>query len=232
VAPVKFGAHELGVTAIALSFSLGCSAAEVTRPSGADDRESLNELLASVNSRCPDFGHVPSAQVPRDDLFVEAVILDVPSASAEQASLATLQRLARTEQIRLVAAPHILGTLGHRSEMGLGRSGATEQLALARMSLLPRHADRSAVLELELELDLPSSSLAGPWPRRTVAFSATAREGEPALARVVWDEASKRSLLVLLRTFEIRNEDDLRAVFQCKMLQRARALRRVGTGAP
>jgi hypothetical protein len=165
-------------------------------------------------------------------LFVEAVILDVPSASAEQASLETLHDLPRTAQVRLVAAPHILGSFGHLSETGLGRSGATEQLALARMSMLPRHADGSAVLELEFELDLPSSPLAATSPRRTVAFTATAREDEPALARVVWDEASRRSLLVLLRTFEIRNEDDLRAVFQCKMEQRSRALRRVGVESP
>jgi len=229
---VKFGAPGFLIVLVALSGALGCSAAEVTRPAAADDRETLTDLLA-VNSRCPGFKHATSSpQVPRDDLFLEAVILEVTGATAQQASLANLQDLPRTAQVRLVAAPHLLGRFDTTTEMGLGPDGGAEHLTLVRASMLPRHADRSAVLELELELDSPTSRNDTLPSRRTVAFTTTARDNEPTLAKVAWDETSQRSLLVLLRTFEIRSEDDLRAIFQCKMEQRARTLKRLGAQSP
>lgn len=61
-----------------------------------------------------------------------------------------------------------------------------------------------------------------------LTFSATARENELTLARVEWDAASRRSLLLLFKTFEVRGEQDLRAILECKLQQRAEAKRRAG----
>jgi len=215
---------------IALVGLIGCSGAEMAQPVAADSRAALTEVLSAVTARCPDLQGPPSSPKPsRDRLFVEAVILDVSSAVAEQASLSTLQRLPQTAPVQLVATPHLLADFDQPSQMVLGLNGETpEQLSLVRWSLLPRRADREVVLEVELALEPPASKhVPSPAPR-TLRFAATVRENEPALARVEWDQASQRSLLIVFRTFEAQGEEDLRAIFQCMMQQHAQAVRERG----
>lgn len=222
---MKLGVLASRATGIALIGLMGCSSAAAVRPPAADPGAALTAVLAAVNARCPGLEEARSSLPPvRDELFVEAVILEVSSDVAAQASLATLPDLPRRARVQLVAAPHVIAEFGHQTEMGLGSSGAThEQLSLVRWNLLPRRADREVVLELELDLGLPRSEHVAMTPTRTVKFAATARDNAPALARVEWDAVSRRSLLLLLRTFEVHGEEDLRAIFQCKMQQRAQA---------
>jgi len=168
-------------------------------------------------------------------LFVEAVVLELSSESAREVSLTTLADLPQTTRARLVAVPHVLGAYDHQTEMVLGANGAAQdEPALVRWAILPRRADRALVLEMELELELqPQRSAPAAMPsRQTLKFAATVRDDQPALARVEWDRASRRSLLLLLRAFEVHGEQDLRAIFQCKMQQRAKALRRAGGEPP
>ena len=84
---------------------------------------------------------------------------------------------------------------------------------------------------MKLALASPSSSAAAA-SNPPLTFSATARENELTLARVEWDAASRRSLLLLLKPFEVRAEQDLRAIFECKMQQRVEAKRRAGAAPP
>lgn len=211
---------------IALLGLLGCSGAEVTRPT-ADSRTTLADVLTAVNARCPGLAEARSPLQPaRDELFVEAVILDVSSDLAGQVSLANLRDLPQAARVQLVAVPHVIAAFGQQSEMVWESNGTRpERLSLLRWSVLPRRADRGAVLELGLEFDLPRSKHVTVTPARTVKFAATARENEPALARVEWDRESRRTLLLLLRTFEVHGDEDLRAIFECKMRQRQEALR-------
>jgi hypothetical protein len=236
VAPVKPGVVRVRVVTLALTLVLastfGCSGAGPARPP-TTATEALGEVLASIDAPCPGFeAEMSSGPALRDELFVEAAILDLPTAWAQQASLSNLRELSRAPQVQLLATPHLVGSVGQRTEMTVGLSGASnEQVSLVRWSVLPRHAEDSTVLELELELAPPAAKGATALPR-TVRFSMTARENEPVLARVSWDEATRRSLLLLVRTFAIQSEDDLRAIFECKMRQRVQARSRAKAPAP
>lgn len=231
-APVKPGVRRFTILGLALVSALGCSGADVARPQTATTTNALDDVLSSVNSRCPGFEAAKAEPGDRDKLFVETAILDVPSAWAAQASLQNLADLPRKTEVHLLASPHLMGKFDQRSEMVLGEvvlgpePRVNEQASLVRWSVIPHRADRAAVLDVELELAPPTSDgVTAPTPR-VLRFSMTGQENEPALARVVWDEASRRSLLLLFRTFEIRGEDDLRAIFQCKMQQHAQAVSR------
>jgi hypothetical protein len=127
----------------------------------------------------------------------------------------------------LVSTPHLIGKFGQKTELALvSNEGTNEEGSLARWSMIPQRADGSVVLDLELELASSTSERVPVTSPRTLKFSMTAHENEPVLARVGWGEASRRSLLILLRVFEVHSEQDLRAIFQCKMQQHAAALSR------
>jgi len=211
----------------ALASALGCSGAEVGRPPAVAATNPLAEVLSAVNARCPGFEAPKSVRGPREDLFVETAILDLPSTWAAQASLQTLSNLSRNDQVHLVATPHVIGKFGQQTEMELGANGEMhEQASLVRWRMLPHRADGAVVLDLELELAPPTSEHVTVTSPRVLRFSMTAHENEPVLARVEWDAASRRSLLLVVRPFEIRDEQDLRAIFQCKMQQHALAVSR------
>ena len=218
---------------ISLCTVLACSGAEPAKPPSADVRAQLTELLTAVGSRCPNWVEAEPQQPPaRDQLFVEAAILEVSSAVAADASLANLQALSRNAQVQIVSAPHLIADFEHRAEMVWGPSGAEpEQVSLLRWSLLPRRADTATVLDVELELEPPTPRGTAAAPGRSLKFSATVRKNEPSLARVEWDAEQHRSLLLVLRTFEVRGEQDLKAIFECKMRQHAEALSRTNVTA-
>jgi hypothetical protein len=218
-----------GVAIFVLGTTLAsaCSATDVARPAAAREAGGLAELLTSLSGRCPGFERTGEAAATADDqLFVELVILDVPTALAERASISTLRDLSRSEQVGLLGSPHVIGKWDQLVEMGPGSDRATSHgAALTRWSIRPRRAEEDvAVLELQMQL-------AGAGEKtRDVAFTATARPNEPSLAHVVWDHASTRSLLVLLRVFEVHGEPELRAIFECKMQEHQRARRQRATG--
>jgi hypothetical protein len=197
----------------------------MARPPPATATNVLDEVVSGLNARCPGYETAKTAREPKDAVFVEAAIFDVPRNWAAQMSLDTLSDLPRNAQAHLVATPHLIGKFGQKTEMALVSNGGTNaQASLARWSMLPQRADGAIVLELEIDLAAPTSERDPVKSPRMLRFSMTAHENEPALARVAWDEASRRSLLILLRTFEVGGEQDLRAIFQCKMQQRAAAV--------
>jgi len=232
-APVKPRVRTFTILALALVSAVGCSGADVARPQTASATNALDDVLSSVSTPCPAFETAKAEPGDRDNLFVETAILEVPSAWAARASLQNLPDLPRKTEVHLVATPHLMGKFDQQSEMVLGPDArVSEQASLVRWRMIPHRADRAVVLDVELELAPPTSdSVTVPTPR-VLRFSMTAHENEPALARVVWDEASRRSLLLLFRTFEIRGEQDLRALFQCKMQQHAQAVSRAKAESP
>lgn len=206
----------------------------MARPQTVTTTNALDDVLSAVSAPCPAFESAKAEQAPRatiqgdrDNLFVETAILDVPSAWAAQASLKNLSDLPRKTEVHLVASPHLIGKFDQQSEMNLGPDArVNEQASLVRWSMVPHRADRALVLDVELDLAPPTSAGVALTAPRVLRFSMTGHENEPALARVVWDEASHRSLLLLFRTFEIHGEQDLRTIFQCKMQQHALAVSR------
>ena len=212
---------------------VGCSGAEAPRQPTADSRRALSEFLTAMSTRCPERqagSGQPSTE--RDQLFVEVAILDVPSAVAAATSLANLQDLSQSLRVQLVGVPHVIVDFEHEAEIVTAPNDAADQrLSGMRLSMLPHRADGVVVLDMKLALNSPSSNVvaASSVP---LTFSATARQNELTLARVEWDAASRRSLLLLFKTFEVRGEQDLRAIFECKMQQRAEALRRAGASPP
>jgi hypothetical protein len=208
----------------------GCSGAEVgpsTTPAEPSAAEQLLEVLSAVDQACPSFAGVESASGGRDEIFVEAVVVEVTRELAEQASLKNLAELGRSPRARLVAAPHVVGAFDTKSELALEQvPDASAPTTLARWSMLPRHVDaRVSSLELDLELSWlePNGQVT---PSRPLRFSVTTRDNEPGLARIEWPERNQRALVIVFRTFRIQEESDLRAIFECKMHQREQHLQR------
>jgi hypothetical protein len=214
----------------------GCSGAEVgasAMPAEPSAAEVLGEVLADVGEACPGFVTVESAPEGRDELFLEAVVVDVPHELAKYASLSSLSELARSPHARLVGAPHLVGAFETKAELALEQvPDASAPTTLSRWGMLPRHVD-THVSSLDLEVELSALEPDGQVTRsKTLRFSVSTRDNEPGLARIVWQEKTQRSLVILLRTFRIQKDADLRAIFECKMQRREQHLRRTHAARP
>lgn len=221
---------ERAVSGALLSLLAACSGADrpsANTPPDPHQADALSEVFENVGEACPRYGASASGPEAQDQLFVEAVLVDAPSELARQASLPNLQELARSPRAQFVTAPHVIGTFDKKAEMALGPAdGSSAAVTLSRWSMVPHHIDAEAS-SLDLELDLSAASPNGSPLTKTLRFSVTTRDNEPRLANLVWNEADQRSLLVLFRTFRIHGEAQLRAIFECKMQQRARYLQRL-----
>lgn len=180
--------------------------------------------VRSFIAPCPPWAAPPAPD--RDQVFVELLVLDAPDAVAQGASLAGLPQLAASDQVELLAVPKWLGDFdqSHAAEL-VDVQGPTKKPSLHRGRLTARRADPGLkVLDVELTLQLPNPSALSPTPTRSVSLSLSVRDGQPALGRVRWDSASRRSLLLVARTHPVRGQEDLREIFHCKMraAQRAR----------
>lgn len=154
----------------------------------------------------------------RDEVFVELTLLEVPTAVAAGTTLANLSDLAWAPDVTSVASPHLVADFGHAAKMETGGDPlGPAHVSLSSVSVLPQHAD-SGVTVLGLELSFRSPSGTKPY-----GLSVSGRADEPGLARL--EIAPGRSVLLLFKLHPVHGEDDLRAIFQCKMqhAQRARA---------
>lgn len=151
-----------------------------------------------------------------DDLFVEMSLLELPTAIAMGTSVGNASELGRTSQVTLVATPHLVAHFGQPSKMELGGEplGASS-VVLSSLSVVPQHADSGlSVLEVQLAL---RSKVGG----QSYDLTVSGREGEPGMARL--EIAPSRSLLILFKLHPVRGQEDLRAIFQCKMRKAQRA---------
>lgn len=155
----------------------------------------------------------------RDQAFVEMLVLDVSTRSANAATRSSLESLVTAPDVQVVAGPHFIGDYERSSTMDLlDVQGPTERATLHRLRMEPHHAEPGVtVLNLELTLQLPNPRGTLPNPTRTVPLALSAGEDLPALAHATWDEARQRSLLLVVRMRPVRGQEDLRAIFECKM---------------
>jgi hypothetical protein len=211
---------------------LGCSSHDAaaphsrTIPSTAATRA---ELFRSAQHVCT----LPAPTNPgrledRDEVFTELILLAGPSATLSAARVADLTTLAADPSLEVLAAPHVMAHLGQRAELTLvDRIGATREASLHQLRVLPREAsDGAVVLELQATFQLPNPSGAVPAATATVTLTTTGAEQQLLLTTTALPHAQGRTLLALLKYWRIHAEQDLRAIFECKMRERQKALSR------
>lgn len=190
----------------------------------ADARQ--QEARGLLSPKCAEPKERPASD--RHQVFVDTLILDVPRALADAASLQNLVQLAAAPEVEAWAAPHWIGerdgTLSVKMDL-LDVQGRTERASLHRLRLGARDAEpQRTVLDVEVTLQLPNPSGRLPSPTHTVSLSLSAEEDAPALGRVAW--SPQRSLVVVVRPRAVRSDRDLRAIFECKMQLHAAQSRR------
>lgn len=178
---------------------------------------SLAQLLREWSTPCS--AEQPAALGEAEQVFVEALLFELPTALAAATSLQNLPELARSSSVTLLAGPHIIASFDQSLSIKAGESPATDaQPILLESSLLVQRADLGAiVLSWELGLQPPGRAA------RTVPLNVTAHADQLGLGYVSWDDAGQRSLLLLFKTQAVRGEADLRRIFQCKMWQHHRS---------
>jgi len=213
-----------------LSTLVACSGAEVgpaLEPTGVSDAERLREVFSDLGQSCPNFV-MGDAAGARDEIFLEAAVVDVATELAQTTTLGTLTNLTMSPRTKLVATPHLLARFDAQASISPGSpDDPSSGVALSAFSMLPRHVDdETSLLELELRLEGATQRGTPPAPK-TLRFSVTTRDNQPSLARVVLDDPGQRSVLVVFRSFRVRGEPELRAIFECKMQSRQRYLERL-----
>lgn len=215
-----------------LGMILGCSshdaAAPHTRtiPSTAATRAELFRGAQHVCTLPPPTN--PARLEDRHEVFTELILLEGPTATLNAARVADLPALAVDPSLELLAAPHVMAHLGQRAELTLvDRIGATREASLHRLSTLPRETSEGAmVLELQATFQLPNPSGSVPAPTATVTLTTTGAEQQLLLTTTALPHAQGRALLALLKYWRIRDPQDLRAIFECKMRERQKAISR------
>jgi hypothetical protein len=215
-----------------LGMILGCgshdAAAPRTRtlPSTAATRA---ELFRSAQHVCTLPAPTnPSRLEDRYEVFTELILLEGPSATLNAARVADLAALAVDPSLELLAAPHVMAHLGQRVELTLvDRIGAAREASLHQLRVLPREtSDGAVVLELQVTFQLPNPSGGVPAPTATVTLTTTGAEQQLLLTTTALPHARGRGLLALLKYWRVRDPLDLRAIFECKMRERQKAISR------
>lgn len=214
-----------------LGMILGCSAHDAaaphttTIPSTAASRA---ELFRSAQHVCTLPPPTPGGLEDRDEVFTELILLAGPSATLSSARVTDLAALAADPSVELLAAPHVMAHLGQRAELTLvDRIGATREASLHKLSSLPREtSDGAVVLEVQVTFQLPNPSGGVPAPTATVTLTTTGAEQQLLLTTTALPHARGRALLALLKYWRVREPQDLRAIFECKMRARQKAISR------
>src|SRR5215207_2483170 len=214
---------------LALVLVTGCSShSTVTRTVAPSPSDASAELLSGAHYECPKLARAANAGVADDrrQVFAELYLLEGPSATVRAARVSDLQQLAADERVRLLAAPHLVSDLDQRVEQTLvERIGVSQEASLYRLALVPRESsDGSVVIELFLTLQLPNATGVIPAPTSTMTVTMTGAEQQLMLGSSALPHRKDRSLLVLVKYWRVRDSQDLRAIFECKMRRRQHAL--------
>jgi hypothetical protein len=158
-------------------------------------------------------------------VFLEMALFTAPTGVAQAKDVRSA--LAAAPTARLVAAPHVsldfdrtvlasfeehTGPLAHTA---LRAIGGTAHLA----------SDGQIALELDMHLQLPTGPNAPPTvdpPETRVRFVLGPSERKPIAATAAVPTRAGESAVVLLVAYVIRDQADLRAIFECKMRERER----------
>jgi hypothetical protein len=197
----------------------------VAAPSIASTRA---ELFQSLQHVCALPKPPPDAPDTRREVFAELALLEGPVATLAAARLEDLPALAADPHLRLLAAPHLVAKLGTRADVTLvDRIGATQEASLYRLDIAPREtSEGGVVLELDVTLQLPNPNGTIPAPTATTTMTTTGHEQQLMLLSAPLPHTKARSLLALVKYWRIRDQQDMRAIFECKMRERQNAISR------
>jgi hypothetical protein len=187
------------------------------------------EMLRSVKYTCPRVVRSASeAALPdRRQVFAEVFLFEGPSATVRAASLSGLSQLETDSSLRLLGAPHITAGLDSRTEITIAEQiGVSQEASLYRLAVLPRESSNgSVVLELGVTLQLPNPSGADPAPTWTTTLTMTGADQQLLLGTAALPDRRDLALLLLVKNWRLRDSQDLRSIFECKMRQREAELR-------
>jgi hypothetical protein len=214
---------------LALLVVTGCSSQrEVTRTVVPSASDASAELLSGARYECPQLAPAGKDSVADDrrQVFTELYLMEGPSATVSTARLSDLERLAGDASLRLVAAPHLVSDLDQRIEQTLVEHiGVSREASLYRLALAPRESSAgSIVIELGVTFQLPNATGVVPAPTATTTMTMTGAEQQLMLGSSALPHRKDRSLLALVKYWRIRDSQDLRHIFECKMRQRQHAL--------
>lgn len=212
--------------ALSASLLAACSAAEPT-PATAEptdtERPELRRVIEAALAPCPEPAE-PRGPGDRDQVFVEAVVLEAPSELAAAADLESLPELARAPGVRLLGTPRVTTDLGSSATQTIEeRSGLVSRPALHRISVAARRAEPDvSVLDLTLELQLPNRDPARTPPTAQVTTTLAPRDRHAVVRVLPLPDDRSRSLVAVVVPRPIREERDLRAIFECKLAHASR----------
>jgi hypothetical protein len=215
---------------LALVVVTGCSSqSAVTRTVTVPTASGASaELLNGARYECPPLARAANANLADDrrQVFSELYLMEGPSATVSAIRLSDLERLAGDPSLLLLAAPHLVSDLDERIEQTLvDHIGVSQEASLHRLALMPRESsDGSVVIELGVTLQLPNATGVVPAPTATTAMTLTGAEQQLMLGSSALPHRKDRALLALVKYWRIRDSQDLRRIFECKMRQRQHAL--------
>jgi len=234
--------------------ALACTRVETTRvemPVGMPDADVMKrEVLGSLVPCPPVAGTVtpppPDAPAPpppppdgagapiEPGLFVELAILEVPARKGEDVVGRDLRALALDPEVRLLGAPQIFVTYSRPTTLVIEEHlGPLASLTLRDVTArLEPASSRALPFDLRVGVDLPTppdKPRASPKRSEIRATFAPRDRVLSAFAKPL-PSASGHALEVVLTSYLVRDETDLRAIFACKMARREGRTERRGGG--
>lgn len=224
---------------------LSCAGALVeSEPANIADAESAYVLADVIDSaETPCSMRMPSA--PRDapvsppQVFVEAILIELPSGANWRLEPGSISTLARIPGAKQIATPHLIATLETAQTMDLGRHFLPPDATLEPgiyfngITILPRRGDAGAlVLDVDVALHTSESrqAAAAAPAEMHVRNTFVVREKSVSWLAVPVPGYSKATLLLGVKPHLVSDQADLRNIFECKMQQRQRSLSRRQSG--
>lgn len=227
-----------GLLACSVSL-LGCVHGS-TAPDGSAEthaaQDAKRQVLRMFETPCPSAPAQTEARLEGSGalhrpqrVFLDTAVFELPTHAAQAKSADFSSTLVANPAVRLLGTPHLIAE-AERSTMVLEeRTGLVTTSTLNELSATATFADdQRTVLDLEIVLQVPpardskSSELTA--QKRRIRMLLAPRDRQHVRSSAPIPEQPGRSLLVLLTPYVLDDDSDLRAVFECKMWQRQRAL--------
>ncbi len=161
-------------------------------------------------------------------VFLDTAVFELPTRAAQEKAVYSSSTLIADPAVRLLGTPHIVAEAKRSTIMLEERTGLLTTPTLNELSVTATFTeDQRTVLDVEIVLQVPpersSSSGALRAQKRRIRLLMAPRDRQHVRASAPIPDQPGRSLLVLLTPYLLRDDSDLRAVFECKMWQRQRA---------
>jgi hypothetical protein len=213
--------RRIGPLALLSSF-IACAASRPPAANAGPTEVAIILREASFSCQPPLAATNPGEQW--SEVFVETLLFDVPLST--QVGVAGISQLARQSDVHLLGTPHVVGKLAAQTTLSLEqRLGVLEQPTLTRFSLLPQRSESGLhVLEFELGFSMPNADPARNPELARSSFLVEGQSDRAMLGSAAYPGNPQRKVLAVVKAHPIRHAEDLRALFECKMQQRRRAL--------